>query len=50
MAYYMLVRGGIPDARIVRIEGHADHDLKVVGQPLAAENRRIEVLLLKGKS
>jgi chemotaxis protein MotB len=50
MAYYMLVRGGIPDARIVRIEGHADHDLKIVGQPLAAENRRIEVLLLKGKS
>jgi chemotaxis protein MotB len=50
MAYYMLVRGGIPDVRIDRIEGHADHDLKIVGQPLAAENRRIEVLLLRGKS
>ena len=50
MAYYMLVRGGIPDDRIDRIEGHADHDLKIVGQPLAAENRRIEVLLLRGKS
>jgi chemotaxis protein MotB len=50
MAYYMLVRGGIPDARIDRIEGHADHALKIVEEPLAAENRRIEVLLLKGKS
>jgi chemotaxis protein MotB len=50
MAYYMLVRGGIPDVRIDRIEGHADHDLKIVDQPLAAENRRIEVLLLRGKS
>ena len=50
MAYYMLVRGGIPDGRIERIEGHADHDLRIVDRPLAAENRRIEVLLLRGKS
>jgi chemotaxis protein MotB len=50
MAYYMLVRGGIPDGRIDRIEGHADHDLRIVDRPLAAENRRIEVLLLRGKS
>jgi chemotaxis protein MotB len=50
MAYYMLVRGGIPDARINRIEGHADHALRIADRPLAAENRRIEVLLLRGKS
>jgi chemotaxis protein MotB len=50
MAYYMLVRGGIAEARVERIEGHADHDLKVVDKPLAAENRRIEILLLKDKS
>lgn len=48
MAYYMLVRSGIPEARIDRIEGHADHDLKIADRPLAAENRRIEVLLLQG--
>lgn len=50
MAYYMLVRGGIPDARFNRIEGHADHDLKNAERPLAADNRRIEILLLKDKS
>jgi chemotaxis protein MotB len=50
MAYYMLVRGGVAEARVERIEGHADHDLKVVERPLAAENRRIEILLLKDKS
>lgn len=50
MAYYMLVRGGIPDGRFDRIEGHADHDLKNSQRPLAAENRRIEILLLKDKS
>lgn len=50
MAYYMLVRGGVSDARVDRIEGHADHQLKIVDRPLAAENRRIEILLLKGKT
>jgi chemotaxis protein MotB len=50
MAYYMLVRGGIDEQRIERIEGHADHDLKVPGDPEAAENRRIEILLRETKS
>jgi len=50
MAYYMLARGGIPEMRIDRIEGYADHKLKILDQPLAAENRRIEVLLVKGKT
>jgi chemotaxis protein MotB len=49
MANYMLVRSGIPEERIDHIEGHADHDLRVQGDPLAAANRRIEILLEKGK-
>jgi chemotaxis protein MotB len=50
MAYYMLVRGGIDEKRVERIEGHADHDLKVPNDPEAAENRRIEILLRETKS
>jgi chemotaxis protein MotB len=45
MAYYMLIRGGIPEARIERVEGHADRALRDVAHPLAAENRRLEILL-----
>jgi len=49
MAHYMLTRGGLDDSRIVRIEGYADRDLKVPADPLAAENRRIEILLQEPK-
>ena len=49
MANYMLVRSGVPEARIARIEGHADHDLKIPDDPLAAPNRRIEILLKRDK-
>lgn len=45
MALYMLVRGGLDERRVERIEGAADHDLKVPSDPLAAQNRRIEILL-----
>lgn len=45
MALYMLVRGGLPEDRIVRVEGHADRDLKVTGDSNADQNRRIEILL-----
>lgn len=45
MAYYMLVRGGIAERRFERVEGHADRSLKVPGDPDAAQNRRIEILL-----
>lgn len=45
MAYYMLNRGGVPEKRFDRIEGFADHRLKDAAHPLAAENRRIEILL-----
>lgn len=47
MAYFMLVRGGVDERRFERIEGHADRSLKVAGEPEAAQNRRIEILLRK---
>ena len=45
MAYYMLARGGVAEKRFDRIEGFADHRLRDPAHPLAAENRRIEILL-----
>ena len=45
MAYYMLTRAGLPEGRFVKVEGYADHALKDPAHPLAAENRRIEILL-----
>ncbi|MCW6508535.1 MotB family protein [Lichenifustis flavocetrariae] len=45
MAHYMLVRGGLDDARIERIEGYADRRPKNPKDPGSAENRRIEILL-----
>ncbi|QIG49896.1 MotB family protein [Nordella sp. HKS 07] len=50
MAYYMLVRGGIDEKRVERIEGYADRELKIANDPEAAENRRIEILLEEGES
>lgn len=45
MAYYMLVRGGLDEKRILRVEGYADHQLKNNSDPYAAENRRIEIFM-----
>ena len=45
MAYYMLSRGGLAEKRFERVEGYADRRLKDPSHPLAAENRRIEILL-----
>ena len=45
MAHYMLVRGGLDDARIDRIEGYADRRPKTPKNPGGPENRRIEILL-----
>jgi chemotaxis protein MotB len=45
MAHYMLVRGGLDDQRIDRIEGYADRRPKNPKDPGSAENRRIEILL-----
>lgn len=47
-AYYMLVRGGLDEQRIVEVAGFADRKLKVANDPLAAMNRRIEILLEVG--
>jgi chemotaxis protein MotB len=44
-AYYMLVRGGLDEARITTVAGHAARKLKDKADPLAASNRRIEILL-----
>jgi chemotaxis protein MotB len=49
MAYYMLVRGGIDEKRFERVEGHADRSLRIPGNPDAAQNRRIEILLRRPK-
>jgi chemotaxis protein MotB len=48
MAYYMLLRGGLAERRVVTIAGFADRRLKTSKEPLAAANRRIEILLRKG--
>ena len=45
MASYMLVRGGVEDARLERIEGYADRLPRNPADRKAAENRRIEILL-----
>lgn len=43
----MLLRGGLDERRIERIEGYADHRLRNPKAPEAAENRRVEILLRK---
>ena len=50
VARYMLARGGIPDKRIVRIEGHAAQLLRDKNEPFAPENRRIEILILDDRT
>ncbi|MFT3732431.1 MAG: MotB family protein [Hyphomicrobium sp.] len=49
MAYYMLLRGGVDEARVVAIEGRADRDPKVPSDTLAAANRRIDILIKEDK-
>ncbi|MGI6245354.1 MAG: flagellar motor protein MotB [Pseudochelatococcus sp.] len=45
MASYMLMRGGLKEARIERIEGYADRLPRNSADGRAPENRRIEILL-----
>ncbi len=45
MALYMLVRGGLPEERVARVEGHADRDPLNAKDLNANENRRIEILI-----
>lgn len=44
-AFYMLVRGGVPEDRIKQVSGRADRDLAVPEDPFSARNRRIDILL-----
>jgi len=44
-AYFMLVRGGVPEDRIVELSGFADRKLKDTDNPFSEVNRRIEILL-----
>ncbi len=45
MTYYMLLRGKVSDNRFLALNGSAERDLKNKVDPLAGENRRIEILL-----
>ena len=48
-AYYMLVNGGLEEARVKQISGFADRRPQVTDNPLADQNRRIEILLQSDK-
>ncbi|PLW75515.1 MotB family protein [Cohaesibacter celericrescens] len=45
MARHMLIRGGLDETRLWRVEGYADRELKQPDKPEAANNRRIEILV-----
>lgn len=47
-ARYMMLRSGLPEARIRKIEGVADREPRNKEDPQAPENRRIEILLGTG--
>jgi len=44
----LLVAAGLPEQRLRDVAGHADHDLLLPGDPLAAANRRIAIVVLRG--
>ena len=43
----LLVEAGLPEARMRSVAGHADRDLLLPQEPLAAANRRIAILVLR---
>jgi len=43
----LLVEGGLAETRIKDVTGHADRDLLLPADPLAAANRRIAIVLLR---
>ena len=49
MARFMLIRGGLDETRLLRVEGYADTKLKVRDDPDADANRRIEILVQPGE-
>ncbi len=50
MTYFMLLRSKVEDGRFLAVEGYADRNLKNKADPLAAENRRIEILIKGAES
>lgn len=48
-AYFMLVKGGLDEKRVTRVEGYADRVPKNPADPLAPSNRRIELLIKEAK-
>jgi chemotaxis protein MotB len=50
MAYYMLLRSKVDGGRFLAVEGYADRSLKNKANPLAAENRRIDILIKAAES
>ena len=49
LARYMLIRGGLDEGRIERIEGVADKEPRNAADPQAPENRRIEIFIAEHK-
>ena len=47
MASYMLIRGGLPESRLMRIEGYGSSQPVVPENIFADENRRVEFLLAR---
>ena len=45
VAHYMLVHGGLDDARVAHVEGYADRGARPGVDPASPLNRRIEILL-----
>ncbi|MGO9544063.1 MAG: flagellar motor protein MotB [Rhodomicrobium sp.] len=45
MAYFMLLRGKVDEKQFLAVEGYADRSLRNKADPLAGENRRIEILI-----
>lgn len=43
----LLVEAGLPEARLHGVAGHADRDLLLPADPLAAANRRVAILVLR---
>jgi chemotaxis protein MotB len=44
----LLLAAGLPEQRLRDISGHADHELLLPADPLAAANRRIAIVVLRG--
>jgi chemotaxis protein MotB len=43
----MLAEAGLPDSRLQSVAGHADRDLLLPAEPLAAANRRVAITVLR---